>query len=281
MSWTIANKTCVITGANDGIGKETALGLARMGAHIVLVCRDRERGRRAQDEVARAGRSADLVVADLASAESVRGAVPQLAALNRPIDVLICNAGIVMRRRQLTAAGHEMTFAVNHLGHFLLVNLLRERLEQAAPSRIVVVASQVEARGRMHFDDLGLERGFAPLTAYDQSKLANVLFTYELARRLKDSQVTANCLHPGVIATNLLCDYMARPRALRRAHRLTHPGPVEGARPSIRLASDPALEGVSGKYFTPNGEAPSSKQSYDVEAARRLWQISEQMVGLA
>jgi NAD(P)-dependent dehydrogenase (short-subunit alcohol dehydrogenase family) len=173
-----------------------------------------------------------------------------------------------------------MTFALNHLAPFLLTSLVLDRLRSSAPARVVVVASQVEARGAIHFEDLQLERGYQPLVAYDQSKLANVLFTYELARRLAGTQVTANCLHPGVIATNLLADYMGKSRLLGgKLNALTYPGPKKGAETSIRLASDPELEGVSGKYFKPEGLAESSRSSHDPELARRLWEVSERLTG--
>lgn len=277
--WTVRDKMCVVTGASSGIGKETALGLARQGARLALVCRDRERGAAAVAEIRAAGSpQVELLVADLAIQAEVRRVAGQLVERLPRIDVLLHNAGVVMRKRQLTPDGIETTLAVNHLAPFLLTQLVQHKLE--APARIVVVASQVEARGRIQLDDLGFERTpYEPLAAYYQSKLANVLFTYELSRRLRGSDVTANCLHPGVIATNLLCDYMGRPRAMSKLHRLTHPGPREGAQVSIRLATDPALAGVSGRFFRPEGEASSSKQSYDPELARRLWEVSEQLTG--
>ncbi len=281
--WSVRDKTCVITGASSGIGKHTALGLAERGARLALVCRDRGRGDAAAAEARSAGAPhVDVLIADLSIQSEVRRVAAELLDRVPSIDVLIHNVGVVMPKRKVTRDGVEATLAINHLAPFLLTHLLRERVEASAPARIVVVASQVEARGHIDFDDLQLERtAYAPLTAYDRSKLANVLFTYELARRLRDSDVTVNCLHPGVIATNLLCDYMGRPRIMSKVHRLTHPGPQTGAQTSIRLATDPALEGVSGKYFRPDGESQSSKQSYDADVARRLWDVSEQLTGIA
>jgi NAD(P)-dependent dehydrogenase (short-subunit alcohol dehydrogenase family) len=279
--WNVRDKMCVVTGASAGIGKETALGLARLGARVAIVCRDRDRGAAAVAETRAAGSpQVELFLADLSLQEDVRRLAGQLVERLARIDVLVHNAGVVMRERVVTRDGVETTLAVNHLAPFLLTQLLRPTIE--APARVVVVASQVEARGRIDFGDLSFERTpYEPLAAYCQSKLANVLFTYELTRRLRDTDITANCLHPGVIATNLLCDYMGRPRVMSKVHRLTHPGPREGAQVSLKLATDPALTGVSGRYFRPEGEAASSKQSYDPELARRLWDVSEQLTGLA
>ena len=279
--WNVRDKTCVVTGASAGIGKETALGLARLGARVAIVCRDRDRGAAAVAETRAAGSpQVELFLADLSLQDDVRRLAGQLVERLARIDVLLHNAGVVMRERVVTRDGIEATLAVNHLAPFLLTQLLRAKIE--APARIVVVASQVEARGRIDFGDLSFARTpYDPLAAYYQSKLANVLFTYELTRRLRDTDITANCLHPGVIATNLLCDYMGRPRVMSKVHRLTHPGPKEGAQVSLKLATDPALTGVSGRYFRPEGEGASSKQSYDPELARRLWEVSEQLTGLS
>jgi len=285
-------KICLITGSNTGIGKETALGLAKLGATIVMVCRDREKGAAAAAEISKRANNpaVSLMVADLSSQSQIRrlagdihegrgGAAPLQAGGPR-LDVLIHNAGVILPQRRLTVDGIETQLAVNHLAPFLLTHLLLDVLKASAPSRIVVVASQVESRGTIQFDDLQSAKAYTPLTTYFQSKLANVLFTYELARRLQGTRVTANCLHPGVIATNLLSDYMAKPRAVGFLSKLTHPGPEKGAKPSIRLASDPALETTTGKYFKEIVEAQTSKTSYDLDVARRLWKLSEELTGL-
>lgn len=282
MTWTVRDKTCLITGANTGIGKETALDLARRGAKVVMVCRDRERGEAARREITEAGpHPAELLIADLSALDQVRRLADDVLERYPSLPLMISNAGVVMPKRTTTPDGYEATFAINHLAPFLLINRLLERIEASAPARIVVVASQVEASGVIAFDDLMTERDYEPLVAYRQSKLANVLFTYELARRLRDTDVTVNCLHPGVIATNLLSDYNGRPRALGMLHRLSHPGPKVGAATSIRLATDPELTGVSGCYFRPEGEAQSSKASYDEGLAARLWNESERLSGLS
>jgi len=270
----------VITGASSGIGWHTALGLAERGARLALVCRSPERAAVAAARARAAGAPrVDVFIADLSVQEEVRRVAGELLERLDAVHVLLHNAGVVMPRRQVTPDGIEATLAVNHLAPFLLTSLLGARVEASAPARIVVVASQVEARGHIDLEDLQLEKAYEPLLAYDRSKLANVLFTYELARRLIDTGVTANCLHPGVVATNLLCDYMGRPRIMRQVHRLTHTSPAAGARTSIRLAADPALSGLSGRYFRPEGEASSSSRSYDVDLARRLWAVSERLTG--
>lgn len=274
-------RVCLVTGASSGIGRETARGLVRMGARVILVARDRSRGEAARAEIARepGGGQAELLVADLSSQ---RALVELAAAVRRThprLHVLIHNAAIIPRQREVTVDGLEMQFAVNHMAPFLLTRLLLPLLRASAPARIVVTASQVEARGQIAWEDLQSERNYTPLGAYFQSKLANVLFTYELARRLTGTGVTANCLHPGVIDTNLLCDYLGQRRAVGRLlNRLRYPGPAEGARTTLRLASDPALEGVSGRYFRPEGEALSSPASRDPQAQRRLWQVSEELI---
>jgi NAD(P)-dependent dehydrogenase (short-subunit alcohol dehydrogenase family) len=294
MAEDLRGKVCLITGASSGIGKETALGIAQLGATTILVCRDERRGRAAQREIVRgSGNGAvHLLIADLSAQEEVRRVAREFSERYERLDILINNAGVVTRERTLTADGLEHQFAVNHLAPFLLTNLLLERLRESAPARIVNVASRVERDGEIDFDDLQGERRYDPRGAYRQSKLANVLFTYELARRLEGTGVTANCLHPGAIATRLLNDLMGRPRILSFLTRRSAPGPAAGARTSIYLASSPECEGVTGRYYSPEstvGSGPylvepreirSSPQSYDEKLAGRLWQVSARLAGL-
>jgi retinol dehydrogenase 12 len=270
-------KVCLVTGSNSGIGKETALGLARLGATIVMVCRDQRKGEAAQAEIKAksANPSVDLLIADLASQQSIRQLAREITERYPQMHVLVNNAGISPSQRTLTVDGIEVTFAVNHLAPFLLTNLLLDRLKASAPARIVTVAST--AQHALDFDDLQSEKHYSMFATYGQSKLANILFTYELARRLEGSGVTANCLHPGVVATNLARDFNP---FFRLMARLLFTSPTKGAETSIYLASASEVEGLSGKYFAKKRQARSSPESYDVTSAQRLWQISEQLTQL-
>jgi NAD(P)-dependent dehydrogenase (short-subunit alcohol dehydrogenase family) len=270
-------KVCLVTGSNSGIGKETALGLARLGATVVMVCRDQSKGAAAQAEIkTQSGNpSVDLLIADLSSQQSIRQLAREITERYPQVHVLVNNAGVSPSQRALTSDGIEKTFAVNHLAPFLLTNLLLERLKASAPARVVTVASS--GQSAINFDDLQGEKHYSMLGAYGQSKLANILFTYELARRLEGTGVTANCLHPGVVSTNLAREFNPLFRAMARLFFIS---PAKGAQTSIYLASSPEVEGVSGKYFTKKREIPSSKESHDTASARRLWQISEQLTQL-
>jgi retinol dehydrogenase 14 len=270
-------KVCLITGANSGIGKATALGLAQMGATVVMVCRDQAKGEAAQREIkaASSSESVDLLLADLASQQSIRQLAGEIRERYPGLHVLINNAGISPSARRLTSDGIESTLAVNHLAPFLLTNLLLDHLKASAPARIVNVSST--AMGTIDFDNLQGEKQFNMMSIYGQSKLMNGLFTYELARRLEGTGVTANCLHPGVVSTNLARDFFPLFRLLVRFFFIS---PEKGAQTSIYLASSPEVEGVSGKYFIKKREAKSSPASYDEAAAKRLWRISEELTHL-
>lgn len=267
-----------MTGANRGIGRATALGLARMGARVVMLARDAERGTRAREEVWRESGSAEvsLVVCDLASLASVRRAAAEIAARHAALHVLVNNAGVNLARRAVSADGYEMTFAVNHLGPFLLTSLLLPLLRAGAPSRIVNVTSSFERWGRIRWDDLQSSRRYFGIRAYTQSKLATVMFTYELAERLTGTGVTANCVHPGLVATDLMRDL---PRWMRAVYEPFLKSPEVGARGVVWLAAAPEVAGVTGRYFAGGRERPSSRRSYDVEEQRRLWRASEEMTG--
>lgn len=276
----MTGKTCMVTGANAGIGKATALGLAKMGASVIMVCRNHERGEAAMAEINReSGNGAvSLLVADLSSQAAIRQLAADFQAQYPALHVLINNAGIITKKRILTEDRLETQFAVNHLAYFLLTNLLLDTLKASAPARIVNVSSQAHHRGSIDFDDLQSERSYRRTHVYAWTKLANVLFTYELARRLEGTQVTANCLHPGVIATNLIGDFMPRP--LRFMTKIVGASPERGARAPLYLATSPAVEGVSGKYFVDQKAVPSSTASYDRTTASRLWQVSAELTGL-
>ena len=279
----MTGRVCLVTGATSGIGRETAIGLAERGAKVIVAGRDHARGRETVAEIAqRTGRrDAEHVVADLSSQAEVRRLAAELRAKHERLHVLVNNAGVITPKRTNTVDGIETQLAVNHLAPFLLTHLLLDLLKAGAPARIVNVSSQVERMGVVDFDDLGREkRPYERLDAYNQSKLANILFTTELARRLDGTGVTANCLHPGVIGTNLLVAYEGRPAPLRFLTRRGRPGPKEGAATSLFVATSPTLEGVSGKYFRESAESRPSPRAQDAAVAARLWEVSEKLTGL-
>ena len=278
----MAGRTVVITGATRGIGKATALGLAAMGARVAITARDRGRATVAADEIRAAGGEVEVFVADLSSQAEVRELADQLLRTLQRVDVLVNNVGGYWNTRHVTADGLEQTFAVNHLAPFLLTNLLLDRLTTSSPARIVNVASKAHSMGRIEFDDLQHERTYSGAQAYNQSKLANVMFTYELARRLRGTSVTANAVHPGMVSTSFggedpspvqrMIVPMVRP-FMKTAER--------GAVTSIRVASSPDFDGVSGLFFSNSKPTTSSKPSYDEAAAARLWRVSADLVGLS
>jgi len=279
----MTDRTVLVTGGSGGIGRATALGLARMGADLAITGRDRGRTEGAAGEIrAAGGGQVEVFVADLSSQSQVRRLAEEVLQRLSRIDVLVNNVGGYWSTRHVTADGLERTFALNHLASFLLTNVLLDRLQQSAPARVVTVASNAHAQGRIDFDDLQGERSYSGARAYSQSKLANVLFTYELARRLPATSVTANALHPGVTRTSFGAeDPGGVQRLLVPLMRPFMKAPAQGAATSIHLASAPDLEQVTGRYFANSKPKRSSKHSYDEAAAARLWQVSADLVGLA
>ncbi len=277
----MAGKTVLITGGTGGIGRATAEGLARLGARVAVTGRDLARTRAAAAQIAATtGNSAvDGYAADLSSQAEVRRLAGEILDAYPRLDVLVNNVGGFWATRRVTADGLEHTFAVNHLAGFLLTNLLLDRLKASAPARIVTVSSGAQAMGRLDFEDLQGERHYSGQQAYNASKLANVMFTYELSRRLQGSGVTATVLHPGVVRTAFAAE---DPSPLWRVMiPLAKPfmkSPKRGAATSIYLASSPDVDGVSGGYFVNCKPKTSNKASYDTAAAARLWQVSEQLV---
>jgi retinol dehydrogenase-14 len=278
----MAGRTVLVTGGTGGIGSATALGLATLGAHLAITGRDRGRAEGAACEFRAAGGGrVDVFVADLSSRSEVRRLADEVLQRLSRIDVLVNNVGGYWNTRHVTADGLERTFALNHLAPFLLTNLLLDRLQQSAPARVVTVSSNAQAMGRIDLDDLQGRRSYSGARAYDQSKLANVLFTYELARRLQGSAVTANALHPGVVSTAFGAEDPGRlQRLFLPVMRPFMKAPAQGAATSIHVASAPGLEQVTGRYFANSRPQRSSKRSYDEAAAARLWQVSADLVGL-
>jgi NAD(P)-dependent dehydrogenase (short-subunit alcohol dehydrogenase family) len=275
---TMVNKTVLITGGNSGIGFAAALELARMGAHIVLMSRSRERGEKARMEIINqsGNRRIDLIQCDLASLESVRTFASEFLKNYSRLDVLINNAGIYTDTRMLTADGFEYQFGVNHLGHFLLTELLLDLLKKSAPSRIINVSSHAHFGGKTNFSDIHLQERYSGWKAYAQAKLANILFTYELAHRLAGTGVTANCLHPGVVSTRFAFDRSTeKPNSLMRLMKPFAITPEKGARTTIFLATSPDVETTTGKYFNRCKAVASSRSSYDLAAAEKLWNLSK------
>jgi retinol dehydrogenase-14 len=279
----MAGRTVLVTGGTGGIGKATALGLAKMGAHLAIFGRDRGRTEAAAREIrAVAGGQVEVFVGDLSAQAEVRRLAGEVLQCLSRIDVLVNNAGGYWNTRHVTADGLERTFAVNHLAPFLLTGLLLDRLKHSAPARVVTVSSNAHATGRIDFGDLQGERSYSGARAYSQSKLANVLFTYELARRQPATCVTVNALHPGVVRTAFGAE---DPSGIQRLFipvmRPFMKCPARGAATSVHVTSAPDLEQVTGGYFAAGRPRSSAARSYDEAAAARLWQVSAHLTGQA
>jgi NAD(P)-dependent dehydrogenase (short-subunit alcohol dehydrogenase family) len=275
-------KVCLVTGATAGIGIVTARELARKGARVIIVGRSSERCSRAADEIrAHAGMTAvDWLVADLSSQEEIRRLADQVRERSDRLDLLVNNAGGIFLKRQESADGIEMTFALNHLSYFLLTGLLLPLLEASSPARVVNVASEAHRGVSINFDDIEGKKRFSGWRAYQQSKLANILFTYELARRLDGKRVTVNALHPGFVRTTIFRDPGVIGWLMRRAADAIALSPEDGAKTTVYVASSTDVSGVSRRYFSKEKPRESSAQSRDTAAAQRLWELSEQMTGM-
>ncbi|XP_060655207.1 retinol dehydrogenase 13-like isoform X1 [Drosophila nasuta] len=275
-------KVVIVTGSNTGIGKETVLELARRGATVYMACRDKSRAEQARLEVIRETNNQNIFFRelDLASLDSVRKFVDEFKKEQSKLDILINNAGIMHCPRMLTKEGFEMQLGVNHMGHFLLTNLLLDLLKKSSPSRIVNVSSLAHVNGTINFDDLNSEKSYSPRKAYGQSKLANILFTRELAKRLEGTNVTVNALHPGVVETELIrhvpifnnpiFGFLISPLIW-----LIFKTPKNGAQTTLYAALDPDLNGVTGLYFSDCKPKEVSAAAKDANAAKRLWEESE------
>ncbi|KAM9765812.1 retinol dehydrogenase 13 [Menidia menidia] len=283
----LEGKTVLITGANTGIGKETALDMAQRGARVILACRDMNRARIAADEIRQKSGNGNVVVKklDLASLQSIRDLARDVQGTESRLDILINNAGIMMCPKWETEDGFEMQFGVNHLGHFLLTNCLLDLLKKSAPSRIVLVSSLAHERGHIHFDDINLDKDYKPEVSYRQSKLANVLFAKELAARLKGTGVSVYSLHPGVIRTELgrylLPTLALWKRILASVFMKIVKNPWEGAQTTIYCAVDENVANESGLYYSDCAPKTPAPQALDDDAAKKLWDLSASMVGLA
>jgi len=276
-------KTVLITGGTGGIGRAAAVGVASMGAHVGITGRDRTRAEQAAAAIADESGSpaVDVFVADMSSQAEVRRLADEVLTTYPQLDVLVNNVGGFWAHRHLTSDGLEHTFALNHLAPFLLTNLLLERLVSSAPARVVTVSSGAQSLGRIDFDDLMGEQDYSGQRAYNQSKLANVMFTYELARRLEATGVTATALHPGMTNTAFSAEDPSRSMApIVFAARPFMKSPRKGADTAVYLASSPEVEGVTGRYFANRKTKKSHDSSYDAITTARLWQVSADLVGL-
>lgn len=276
-------KVVLVTGATAGIGYITAQEIARIGATVVIHGRTREKClsslERIQQETG--SRSLDFLVADLSSQAQIRAAANKFNEKYDHLDVLVNNAGAFHLFWRLSVDGIEMTFAINHLAYFLLTNLLLEALKASASARVVNVSSGSHYNKHLDFNDLELRKFYLPMQAYGRSKLANILFTYELARRLAGTHITSNALTPGMVTTDIWKDVVPWMNPLiEPVMKRIGQTPLEGAQTSIYLATSPEVEGVTGKYFAKKHPMKTSEASYDQETARRLWEVSRQMVGL-
>jgi NAD(P)-dependent dehydrogenase (short-subunit alcohol dehydrogenase family) len=281
----LQDKTVLVTGATSGIGEAAARKLASLGAHTILVGRNRKKCEAVAQNLIRASnnRNIDVFQADLSSQSEIRGLAAELISHVDKLDVLVNNAGALFKTRKQSIDGLELTFALNHLGYFLLTVLLLPALRKSPSGRIVVVGSHAHEGARMDFDDLQLEHGYERINAYRQSKLANLLFTFELARLLRGEHITVNALTPGNVATNLGRNNGALKTTMRNLVGLLRGSMLTagvGAGTVVYLAASPEVEGVTGHYFREERPISPSSSALDSEAARRLWEVSERLTGM-
>jgi len=277
----VSGQVCVVTGVTAGIGKITAARLAEQGATVVGVARDPARGKAVSEEIRRAGGRMEVLTADLSELADVRRLATQLGEQYDRIEVLINNAGVAKFRREVTADGLETTFATNHLAPFLLTNLLRDRLIAGAPARVVTVPSSVHSRVReIPWDDLQGERRYDPNATYSLSKLLNILFTTELARRLAGTGVVANSVHPGFLRTELAREAAGVYKIFFAVVRPFQKGPEAGADTVVYAATAPEMATVTGQYIAKHAPIETSRLARDQAAAERLWELSARLCGL-
>jgi NAD(P)-dependent dehydrogenase (short-subunit alcohol dehydrogenase family) len=281
----LSNKLCVVTGANSGIGKETVRAFARQGAYVIMVCRNEERAKRARQEIIEDTNHTglEIILADLALQYDIRKAARTITNKFDHIDLLVNNAGFIPHKREITADGIEKTLAVNHLAPFLLTNLLRDHLRESAEARVVTVSSEVHRLGASVFDleNLQLDGNFSPMKAYGLSKLCNIMFTYALARRTQKTSIKANCLHPGVVRTQLAEDASWLMKAFYFIGNPFMRSAKQGAQTSIYLATSDEIEEVSGKYFKNKKVSEPASVAFDRQKSERLWEVSAQLTALS
>ena len=277
----LKNKTAIVTGANSGMGMATVRVLSDMGAKVIMLCRSEKRGIEALEKLSsEKKRDLELILCDLGNYASIRAFANLVRKGHDHIDILVNNAGFISLDRQETEEGLERQFGINHVGHFLLTMSLLDLMGEGG--RIVNVASGAHKTGKIHFDDINLTKGFNVITAYSQSKLANVLFTRELARRVKDKGITVNCCHPGAVATNIGIDRdTGFGKTVTKLLKPFFQTPEQGARTAIFLASDDSVSDITGEYFYKCKIAKSSKRSKDMELAKKLFEFSEELVGIS
>ncbi len=280
---TMTDKVCIVTGSNSGIGKATAMALAKKGAIVVMIVRNPEKGETARQEIINESGNefVDLLVADLSSMDEIRRVAGEFKQKYSKLDVLINNAGGLLNQYHETSDGFEMTFAINHLAPFLLTHELLEPLKTAAPSRVINVSSGAHTMGKIDFDNLQSEKGYRGFRAYGNAKLMEIMTTYEMARKLEGTGVTVNVMHPGFVRTNFAKSDAGR--GMRLILKLSSPfakSPEKGAETSVYLATAPEVENVTGKYFANRKEIKSSKVSYNRELQQKLWERTEELIGL-
>ena len=273
-------KMCLVTGSSSGIGKATAKELARMGAMVVMVCRNRTKGEAVQAEIKKVSGNAqvDLIVADLSELSQVRRAASEFTQKYKQLHVLINNAGGLKSEREVTPDGLEYAFVTNYLAPFLLTELLLDTLKASIPARIINVSSAGHTLGRIDFANLQGERQYSPSRAYADSKLAQLYYTYELAERLNGTGITVNALHPGAVASNFGDNLRGFVGLLGKFNNLVGTSADKGAQTTLYLATSPEVKSVSGKYFSKCKQTPSSKRSYDIAVRKRLWHVSEGLI---
>ena len=282
MNDTLKNKTALVTGANSGMGMATVRALSDMGARVIMLCRSEKRGKEALERLLSedTSRTLELILCDLGDYDSIRNFANIVRSNYDHIDIIVNNAGFISLDRQETKEGLERQFGINHIGHFLLTMSLLDLMGEGG--RIVNVSSGAHKVGKIHFDDINLHKGFNVITAYSQSKLANVLFTRELARRVKDRGITVNCCHPGAVATNIGIDRETGfGKTITGLLKPFFQTPEQGARTAIFLASDSSVSDITGEYFYKCKIAWSSKQSKDPQLAERFFEFSKELVGIS